>query len=411
MRRIKQWHERLWKKFQGMGLFAHLGYGTRRGMWLGMWIASTICLVLGMLFGSINRQAPGAVIGALAGALLGLLLGSTGGALIGKLALPSQVDVSLTIDVTDEQDCYTPGQTIEGQIKISSQNTLNISGGEVYLLCRGVYIHHKEGREASDDSDFVHTPHLYTVQRLCSVPPRVLHPASSPTYTFQAEIPEDALPTHHGHACSVRWGLYGTLDVPDLSHTRKYRELTVESIPPTIAKSTYKSTQENNNCQLTLTLPQVVCAERASIEGILRVSPLEEFEATEVRALLLRIESTHEGSGEIVYMSAWDPESGRFQGRIRPGDEGTTYVWLEDEVNLGQDIHFDLAEPVTYRFRLDVPAQCRPTFSTKEGQVIWKVAAIVSSEEWPDTRAFHEAIVYTGASQQALLGEKKAASQ
>ncbi|MFP3895285.1 MAG: hypothetical protein ACLFV5_00395 [Anaerolineales bacterium] len=406
MERIKQWHERLWERFQGMGLLAPLGYGTRRGMWFGMWITSSTCLLLGMLFGGINRQIPGAMIGALAGALLGLLLGGIGGALVGKLTLPSQIDVSLAIDLADEQECYTPGQIIEGEMKFSSQNTLNISGGEVYLLCRGIYIHHKEGEEVSDDSDFVRTPHLYAVQRLCSVPSRVLRPASFPTYTFQAEIPEDALPTHHGHACSVRWSLYATLDMPDTANTRTYRELIIESVPPALNQRTYKSVREMENCQLTLTLPRVVCAEGKSIEGILRVSPLEDFEATEVRALLLRIESTHEGSGEIVYMSAWDPESGRFQGRIRPGDEGTTYVWLEDEVDLGQDLHFDLAEPITYRFNLDIPGQCRPTFATKEGQVIWKVAAIVVSEEWPDARVFHEVIVHTGVSQQALLQQK-----
>ncbi len=406
MGRIEQWHERLWEKFQGMGLLAPLGYGTRRGMWLGIWIAATTCLLLGMLFGAINRRIPGAVIGALAGALLGLLLGGVGGALVGKFTLPSQLDVSLSIDLTDEQECYVPSQIIEGEIGLFSRNTLKISGGEVYLLCRGIYIHHKEGQDASDDSDFVRTPHLYAVQRLCSVPPRVLRPASSPTYTFQAEIPEDALPTHHGHACSVRWSLYATLDVPDMSHARTYRELLVDSIPPTFNKRTYKSTQDTDNCQLTLTLPQVACAEGESIEGILRVSPLKEFEAIEVRALLLRIESTYEGSGEVIYMSAWDPESGRFQGRIRPGDEGTKYVWLEDEIDLGQDVHFGLAEPVNYRFRLDVPGQCRPTFSTQEGQVIWKVAAVVACEDWPDTRVFHEVIVHTGASQQSLLQEK-----
>ncbi|MEA3408469.1 MAG: hypothetical protein U9R48_10405 [Chloroflexota bacterium] len=405
MGRIKRWHERLWEKFQGMWLFAHLAYGTRRGLWLGMWVTGLTFLLLGMLFGGVNRQIVGAVIGAAAGALLGVLLGGLGGALVGKLTLPSQADVSLTIELADEQECYTPGQVIEGEIRIASQNMLKISGGEAYLLCRGIYVHHKDGQDAADDPDFMRTPHLYNVQRICSVPPRVLRPGASAAYAFQTEIPEDALPTHRGYACSVRWGLYATLNVSDTSHTRKYRELMVEAIPPTFNGTTFKSSQETNACQLTLTLPRVVCAERESIEGILRVSPLEDFEAVEVRVLLLRIESTHEGSGEIVYISTWDPDSGRFQARMQPGDEGTMYVWLEDEVDLGEDIHFSLAEPVTYRFRLNVPGQCRPTFSTNEGQVIWKVAGIVARDGWPDARVFHEVIVHTGASQQVLLEE------
>jgi hypothetical protein len=411
MERIKRWDEQLWGRFQGMRILAHLRHGTRRGMWVGMWLVGAILLLAGMVLGGVNRQLPGAVIGALAGALLGGLLGGVAGAFIGRFLLPSEMDLSLAIRLADEQECYTPGQMIEGEVAVSSQNMLRTSGGEVYFLCRGIYVHLDEEQSESDDPDFVRTPHLYAVQRICEIPPGMLRPGSAPTYAFQTEIPEDALPTHHGYACSVRWGLYATLDAPAAPHAKTYRELMVESIPPTLERRAYKSSQETDFCQLILTLSEAVCAEKESLEGVLRISPLEDFEAIEVRALLLRIERTHEGPGETVYISAWDPDSGRFQGRIQSGGEGTTYVWLEDEAGLGRDVHFGLADPVTYRFDLDIPSQWRPTFFTKEGQVIWKVGAVVSCEGWPDARVFHEIIVHTGASQQVLLDEEATSPQ
>ena len=94
--------------------------------------------------------------------------------------------------------------------------------------------------------------------------------------------------------------------------------------------------------------------------------------------VLLRIENTRAGDDHTVFIDRWDPETGRFQGERQPGGQGTTYVWLEDEVALGTGLHFGIAETENLPFSITIPAQMRPTFATPQGSVTWKVGVLLS---------------------------------
>ena len=129
------------------------------------------------------------------------------------------------------------------------------------------------------------------------------------------------------------------------------------------------------------------------------MTALTSFEADNVRAVLLRIENVPLGDDHTVYVDGWDEAAALFHGERRLGGQGTTYVWLESDVGLNEAISYKVAETTAYSFSLDIPAEWRPTFSTRDGRVIWKVGVIISPACCSDVRAFHEIIVHTAEPQ------------
>ena len=304
---------------------------------------------------------------------------------------------TLAIALDNDGNRYTPGEVISGHIQVTAENTFKTDGGKMYFICRGFYAHDKI-EENSGEPEFVRESRQYLMQQVDAIPPGTIRQGHSLQYPFSFAIPAKALPTHHGYACSIRWTLHATLDVLGRASIRAQQELFVESIPPALppAPGGFQSDTSSPECQLTLILQRALCAEGETLEGQVRISPLESFDIQEIHVLLLRIENTSRGDDHIVYIDRWDPAAGRFCGQRQSGGQGTTYVWLEDEADLSGPIRLKIAEPLRFSFTLDIPAQWRPTMSTKEEKVTWKVGAVIAREDAPDVRAFHEVIVHTG---------------
>lgn len=406
----KRWARAALAAAERIPFLGWLQSNTRKGLLLGALLGGLLLLALGGLLGGLNRGPSGAVIGALSGSLLGAALGGLVGAIWGSMHLPQEGAVSASIDLERDDNRYAPGDTVSGYVEVRAENTLKLNGGKVYFICRGFYAYDKV--DESQRPEFVREPRQYLVQHADIVPATVVRRGTSQRYPFRFTIPSDALPSHHGYICTIRWTLHVLLEAPDIGPIEARRELIVDAPAPALppVAGGYQSLTPSPTCQLALILPRAVYAEGETVTARAHITPLESFHADEIRAVLVRIENTPLGDDHTVYVDGWDPASGLFRGTRQAGGKGTTYVWLEDELRLSGPINLEIAESVTYSFALQIPVQQRPTLATKDGKVIWKVGLILSRPGHADIRAFHEILVHTSAPQLTEMLEPHAFS-
>ncbi|OGO04698.1 MAG: hypothetical protein A2Y73_01255 [Chloroflexi bacterium RBG_13_56_8] len=238
---------------------------------------------------------------------------------------------------------------------------------------------------------------MYLQDEARVIPPGRLKRGKAHRYPFRFTHTDVGPPTHLGYICSVRWTLHAVLEVPDVPPFLAYRELFLEAPPPffDMGDREYHSTVSTAVGELELVLPRVVYAQGEVLRGSMRFNATREFDAEEIRVILLRIENLSAGDDHFVYVAEWDPVTGLFRGERWPGGEGTTYVWLEAEVVLSRTRRFVPTNYLNLPFEFQIPSDWRPTLTTGHGRVTWKVGVIIPRPDYPDLRVFHEVIVYT----------------
>jgi hypothetical protein len=377
-------------------LLDQLQSGTRRGMLLGAAAGFVGFFLLGALLGALNRGWGGLVVGAISGALAGGILGGAAGMILGPRYLPQEGNALISIEVDHPSAPFPPGSEVVGSVHITAEDTLKVDSGELFLLCRGIYAHDQLGQDGSEPR-FMRQEREYVLQREELLSSGVLRRGQVLRLPFRFALPADALPTYRGLVCSVQWSLYAILRAPDIPLIKSSQDLLVTSTDRTDlpVSEAYQVTSSSQVCQLTLNLPRVSYLEGESLEGRLQIMPLVDFEADEVRAVLLRIETVPQGDDHLFYVTEWDEQGGTLCGERLPGGFGTNYIWLENEAVLTGVAFFKATESVTRPFTLEVPSAWRPTFSTHEGHATWKVGVVVSRLGHSDVRALHEIIVQT----------------
>jgi hypothetical protein len=401
MKTPKRWSRAVVAIARYVPFLGQLPSSARAGLLIvAFWAGGGLALV-GGLMGWLNRGMVGAPVGMVLGAFCGVVGGGVVGTLWGARSLPQEGTVTLALQLDQHAPRYVPGETLSGQLQVSAGDTLKMSGGAVYLVCRGHYAYDLEQSDGEGNPEFVRETRQYLVRKAEVMREGTIRRDATHNYAFQFTIPEDALPTHQGYICVVRWTLHALVELPDLEPAVATQELFVEAIAPALrtAGETHQSVLPAQNCQVILSLPRVIHAEGERLAGKVQITPLETFYVREVRAVLLRLENTPSGSDHTVFVGPWDAASGSYHAERHPGGQGTTYVWLEDETILSGPAQFKIVETINLPFSLDIPPQWRPTLATKDGRVTWKVGVVVSRTNYPDLRVFHEVIVHTGISQ------------
>ena len=375
-----------------------LGEKSRQKAAAGALIVGLFLLFVGGMFGAANRGVVGTFIGAASGIILGVILGGAIGALAAVFAPESQARAVLAIELDKGDGHFLPGDCVSGHVSLLAHNRFRANGGKIYFMSRGLFAHNEPSAD-DGNPEVVRESRQYLLRQADVIPDGKLRKGALVRYPFSFDVPQEGLPTHHGYACSVRWVLHAVLDAPGGEPIRAQQEIYVETAQTVFAAQPagFQSIVSSGDAQITLSLPRVVCSEGEQVRADVRVSPLQSFDASEVRAVLLRIENTSEGDDHVIYVGQWDADSGRFRGERRPGGRGTTYVWLERETSLAGPMMFDIAESRYWQVALDIPAQWRPTLVSKDGRVTWKLGLIIAREGQDDLRAFHEVIVQTGA--------------
>ena len=227
-------------------------------------------------------------------------------------------------------------------------------------------------------------------------PPGELRRGSVQGFAFEVPLPASGIPSHHGYLCIVKWSLHASLLLENEDPLETNFDLLVESQPVALTpEAEYSEVATSPLAQLSLTLPRAVYAEGEVVQGQVSVRPLVNFFAEELRMVLLRIENTPEGDNRRVYVVEWDAAKGVFRGQRVPGGEGTTYYWLEGEVNLMNSINYRGLEPQAYPFAITIPREWRPTMQLVQGSVTWKLGVTLVPEDEPELNVFHELFIHT----------------
>ncbi len=365
-----------------------------RAVVLGSLSGGLLFLLVGAALGARNRGFAGAVIGALSALIAGMLLGG----LVGSLFASRQGEVQADFDLEDRPGGYAPGDTLAGYVRLTPTRSGRIAGGRVLLVCRGFYVH-DDDVDAEGEPDLVRDVKTLHVQELPVIPAATVRRGAPLRYPFRMTLPERPLPTHHGFACSVRWSLHADLEDAVDPGNQGSQEVFVQAVvPPGVGARSERAAASSPAAELVLALPRTAYAEGETLQGRVIVNPEDDLLASEVRAILLRVEHNPRGADHVVYITGWNPETGRFRGESRPGGQGgTTYVWLEDEADLAEHVRLTQGEKRLFDFSFQVPQQWRPSLQTEHGDVAWRVVAVLSRPMGPDLRVQQSITVHTGA--------------
>lgn len=351
-------------------------------------------LFLGALLGARNRGLAGAVVGALSAMVAGILLGGLVGSLLGS----RQGQVEADFDLEERPGGYAPGDTLTGYVRLTPTRTGRIGSGRVLLVCRGFYVH-DEAIDEDGEPTLVRDVKTLHVQELPVIPASTVRRGMPVRFPFRVTLPERLAPTHHGFGCSVRWSLHAHLDDATDPASQGSQEILVQAVTPIgVGARSERASASSPVAELVLALPRTTYAEGESVQGRVIVNPEDDFLASEVRALLLRVEHNPRGPDHVVYITGWNPDTGRFRGESRPGGQGgTTYVWLEDEADLAEHVRFTQGEKRLFDFAFELPQQWRPTIQTEHGDVTWRVVAVLARPNGRDLRVQQAITVHTGA--------------
>lgn len=370
--------------------------GVRRGLVIGALWGGIALLLVGALLGGLNRGPAGAVIGGLSGATAGLCIGAIAGALFGPRYFYHADAAVVTIRLDGSDGPFRPGDAVRGHVLVAAHRTLLIDGGTIHLVCRGVRTY--DELNGSGPEPELHRDAIpYVVAPSGQIPSRTIGRDTAVRYPFEFTLPTDALPSHHGHVYAIDWAIVADLGSERMPHLTAQREILVMAPPPYVPvyAGGYRSMVSAEVCQLILSLPKVLHAPGEAIHAALRLIPKRSFAADEIRAVLLRVENVPVGDDHTVYVAALDPTSGMMRGERRAVGDGTTYVWLESELDLTDRTTIRASESLNYEFCLQVPKEWRPTLDGPDGQVMWKLGVVVARPNQDDVRIFHEVIVHT----------------
>ncbi|MBM3188261.1 MAG: hypothetical protein FJZ90_06005, partial [Chloroflexi bacterium] len=310
--------DRLLSLAERLPLARHLPEGPRRGAAYGIWAGGLLMFVVGALLGGVNRGAAGLVIAAISGACLGMILGGGLGSLFGALFTAPTARATVSIEFDGGKKTFRPGETLSGAVELHAQSGFKC-GGRACFMCRGHYAHNRARPDRTAAPEFVRESRQYLLQQEQVIPAGRMRQGSRARYPFSFTVPSDAIPTHHGYACSVRWTVNALIDAITESPLEAREEVFVESVaqPAPSPQGGYESRAEAEHCQVTLALPRAICAEGDTLHGHIVVVPKNSFDSPQIRALLLRIEHNPKGDGDIVYVGQWDAKTGQFQGERR----------------------------------------------------------------------------------------------
>jgi len=390
------WLDAAYAASERLPMVDRLKGGVRRGLVIGALWGSVALLLLGALLGALNRGPAGALVGGLSGGAAGVLIGAIAGALTGPRYFYHSDSAVVTIRLDGGDGPFRPGDTLRGHVLVAAHRTMHIDGGTIHLLCRGLRTY-DELNGHGPDPELRRDEIPYVLAQSGQIPARTIGRDTAVRYPFEFTLPTDSLPSHHGHVYAVDWTILAELGSARMPRLTAQREILVMAPPPHVPMYSggYRSMVSAEVCQLILSLPKVLYAPGEAIHATLRLIPKRSFAADEIRAVLTRIENVPVGDDHTVYVAAVDPTSGMMRGERRPGGDGTTYIWLESELDLTDRTTIRASESLNYEFCLQVPKAWRPTLDGPDGQVLWKLGVIVARPNQDDVRIFHEVIIHT----------------
>lgn len=280
--------------------------------------------------------------------------------------------ISVQLDRADK--IYKPGETVHARVTLEGVKDLKIQNARVALV--SVQEYEYRHRERDSDGDY-ETRTSKTTDELKVWEQQFLGETtikgnSNQTFEFDMTLPPDALPTvEGGKILNHSWVVKTTLDRKLAGDVEDKQTLYVLTGPSEkmLGSGTHGSSNEPDQAELALKLPDTQFAVGDTISGELIIRPKKEFDATEIRVELARLEKV-------------------------PRDEGNEHK-ANVPVKLAGGTRLLPGNEVVLPFQLKIPASVPITCRTRHGSIEWVLRGVLARRMRGDTSVEQELHLYS----------------
>lgn len=289
--------------------------------------------------------------------------------------------VKVQLDLKLDRQIYAPGDTIYAHITLQNEKEFNIQGGRFTLTCQQKYQYKRKHRDSNGHTsvDTTWGTHDTQVFRFDFLPEMILQ-AGTQTFETSFTLEADSLPSAKGDILSVTWFARATLDRKLAADTNSEVEITVVTAnPPDVASAPigqeYGLVNEPDEVRMTFLLNTKEVTGGARLAGRLRIFPLKDFTANEVRLALTRDEYVSDVS--------------------ETGYENKKEIVVA-EVKLAGKTPLQTGQYQEFPFTLDLPPAMAPSVQFNVGALTYRLQGILARTLRKDTRVEEEVRVYSG---------------
>lgn len=270
---------------------------------------------------------------------------------------------------------YLPGDPVRATVTATADKDFKFQQGRVALLFAERYEFRKREYDNSDnrwETKNYNTTEEHEVRREIILPEGLLKGNSPRTWTFEWQIPPDVPPSYSGKILQIRWMVKATLDRKLMQDVNASGEFYVRSVPPGMRMRAGEFGMSNSpgDAEMVIALPKEEWTEGETIEGKLIVRPHKEFDVTEVRVELQRVENVPEG-------------------------EGNTNIAAVEKIRVSPGVKFQAGAAQEYPFTFRLPQTATPSMRSTHGTVAWVIKGILARRLRSDFEVKEEIAVFS----------------
>ncbi len=308
-----------------------------------------------------------------------------------------------SITIVPARANYQPGESIQVQIKVSSEQDLSVREGRVALcLKHELQYRNDEARSASDRYTWQRTER--EIEKVTFLPEGVIPAGSSQVYECTLTVPATALPTGAGGklfsdlmgmvsplakaavppTCAggkiirVYWWVKATLDRKGARDVEERADIVVFNALPGInaRAGRYGVSNQLDEAEMALDLPSLEWALGETIEGQLLVCPQKAIDVSEVRVELVRVERVQ--STQFPRPLAVEVHVG--------SPRGLNEAQQVEKVKVADGGRLQPGQELAYPFRLTIPTGVPPSCEFGSASVTWLLRGILARRMRSDTQ-------------------------
>ncbi len=264
-----------------------------------------------------------------------------------------------------------PGEEVRGRISLIAKGEFFVRSAIVELVCVETYVEkvitydHRYGNQQENrDATITHSRAREIFMRDMTMR-RALPFSTDVSFAVPADAPLTAVGANVDSVQpGIAWTLKTSLDVANALDIRRDQEIRVvrESEPGDAPSGTLVSETSTEQCILSLRVPSGRVRSGETVEGVLHAQAIEDFDVSEVRAELIRVEVFGDSEREIRVVRA----------------------------SLQSDVSLSAGEKRDWRFRMNVGEVRAPSMKTRNSSVRWLVAGVVARRMRFDSRVVLE---------------------
>lgn len=284
-------------------------------------------------------------------------------------------NAQLNVVIDRPMGLYLPGETVRSTVTARADKDFKFQQGRVALLYAERYEYRKreyDNNENHWETRNYNTTEEHEVRREIILPEGLLKASAPQTWTFEWQIPPEIPPTYAGKILQIRWMVKATLDRKLMQDVNASADLSVPSVPPgkRTAAGEFGAANSPGDAEMFIGLPKEEWVEGETVQGRLIVRPQKEFDVTEVRVELQRVENVPEG-------------------------EGNTNVVIVEKTRVSPGVKYQAGGAQEYPFTFRLPQTATPSIRSPHGTVAWLIKGILARRLRSDFEVREEISVFS----------------